>query len=193
MDPLHHCPHNGETTGFGGEGVNLISALSDSAEKAFNGVARANRAMHHLGKGVKREQMVFILHQASDRFGVALLVLAFEGGQLNKRFLFGGGFPDPGELRHDGSALALGNGIHDGALFMDHTPLTWGSRKECSKSGQQALMPICHDHINLGGPPPSQIVSQATPSLFVLFRTGASCQDFFVSLQIDASHRQDDR
>ena len=77
---LHHRPHNGETTGFGGEGINLIGSLSHIAEKAFDGVGRANVAMHDLRKGVKREQMLFILHQASDCLRIALLVLALEGG-----------------------------------------------------------------------------------------------------------------
>jgi hypothetical protein len=56
---------------------------------------------------------------------------------------------------------------------MDHTALTWSSRKECSKSGQQALMPIGHDQIDRGGPTLPQIVQQATPAIFVFFGTGS--------------------
>ena len=85
-----------------------------------------------------------------------------------------------------GARSLLPNGIHDIALLMDHTALTWGGRKEGSQSGQEALMPIRHEQINLGRPTLLQIVQQATPAIFVFFRTGTQCQDFFVALQIDA-------
>src|SRR5579884_3581794 len=75
---LHHRPHNSQTTSFCGEGVNLIGALSDIAKEAFDRIGRTDIPMHHLGKGIKREQMLFVLYQATDRFGIALLVLAFE-------------------------------------------------------------------------------------------------------------------
>src|SRR5713226_3189364 len=40
-DILHDSPDNGETTGFRGEGINLIGALPHIAKEAFNGIGRA--------------------------------------------------------------------------------------------------------------------------------------------------------
>jgi hypothetical protein len=88
-----------------------------------------------------------------------------------------------------GARSLLPNGIEDIALLMDHTPLTGGGRKERSHSGEQALMPIRHEQIDLGGLTLPQIVQQATPSIFVFFRTGTQRQDLFVSLQIDTQGR----
>jgi hypothetical protein len=62
------------TTGFRREGINLVCPLANMAEKAFDGIGRANGAMHHQWKGIKRQQMFFIFTEATDRFGIALLV-----------------------------------------------------------------------------------------------------------------------
>ncbi len=43
---LHNRPHDGQTTHLGGKGINLIGALSDIAEEAFDGIGRLNMAMH---------------------------------------------------------------------------------------------------------------------------------------------------
>jgi hypothetical protein len=60
-DILHHGPDNGQTTHLGREGINLIGALSHIAEKAFDGIGGLNMTMHGRGKGIKRQQMLFIL------------------------------------------------------------------------------------------------------------------------------------
>jgi hypothetical protein len=39
--PLHDCPHNRQTARFRGEGINLISSLSNVTKKAFNRIGRA--------------------------------------------------------------------------------------------------------------------------------------------------------
>jgi hypothetical protein len=33
--PLHDGPHDGQATGFGGEGINLVGSLPDEARKSF--------------------------------------------------------------------------------------------------------------------------------------------------------------
>jgi hypothetical protein len=48
VNALHGCLDNGQATGFGREGINLIGALANMAKEAFNGIRRANRAMHDL-------------------------------------------------------------------------------------------------------------------------------------------------
>src|SRR2546421_10237925 len=42
------------------QGINLIGASSHIAKKAFNGIGTANMAMHRLGEGIKRQEMLFI-------------------------------------------------------------------------------------------------------------------------------------
>src|SRR5205823_13851577 len=73
-DILHHSPDNGETTGFRGEGINLIGPLPDIAKEAFNRVGTANGAMHDLREGIKCQEMLFIFTEAADGFGIALLI-----------------------------------------------------------------------------------------------------------------------
>ena len=86
--PLHHGPHDSQTACFRGESINLVGALPNIAEEAFNSIGRANVAMHDLRESVKRQQMLFIFHQAVHRFGIALLVFPFKGRQLDERLLF---------------------------------------------------------------------------------------------------------
>ena len=45
-DILHDSPDNGQTTHFGSKGINLIGALSNITEEAFNSIGRLNMAMH---------------------------------------------------------------------------------------------------------------------------------------------------
>ena len=79
MNILHRCPNDGQTTGFGREGINLIGALPDIAKEALHRVGAANVAMHQQGKRIKGQQMLFIFTETTDRFGRALLVFRFEG------------------------------------------------------------------------------------------------------------------
>lgn len=74
VDILHDGPNDRQTTGFCGEGVNLIRALSYVTKKTFNRIGRPNIAMHHLRESIKGEKMLFIFTQTADGFGIALLV-----------------------------------------------------------------------------------------------------------------------
>ena len=49
---LHHGPDDGQTTGLGGERVNLSGALPDEASQAFNGIGTPDVAMHDLREGI---------------------------------------------------------------------------------------------------------------------------------------------
>lgn len=158
MYPLHHSPDNGETTGFCGERVDLIGALPDIAKETFNGIGGTDIPMHDWWKIVKREEVFFVFHQAAHGFGIAFLVFALKRCQVNQCLFFGRSFPDPGQFRRDGITFALGNSVHHVALFMHDTPLAWGDGKKGCNGGQQSLMPVCHDQVNLGGSALPQIV-----------------------------------
>ena len=71
---LHDCPDDGQTTGFCGEGINLIGSLANIAKEAFNGVGTPNITVHHWWKRIKRQEMFFIDASAADGFGIALLI-----------------------------------------------------------------------------------------------------------------------
>ena len=62
---LHDGPDDGQATGFGREGIDLIGALPDIAKQAFNGIGAANVAMHDRWEGIKRQQMFFIFAEAA--------------------------------------------------------------------------------------------------------------------------------
>src|SRR6266568_8359088 len=66
VDILDRGPHNRQATVLGREDVNLISALPDVAEEAFDGVGGLDVAVHRLRKRKKREEVFFVLSQASD-------------------------------------------------------------------------------------------------------------------------------
>jgi hypothetical protein len=75
MDVLDGRPDNGQTTGFCREHINLISALSYVTEKALNGIRALNVSMDTLRELVKRQEMLFVLRQATHRFRIALSIL----------------------------------------------------------------------------------------------------------------------
>ncbi len=127
---LHDGPNNREARRLGCEGVNLIGALPHEASQALNRVGGANVAMHNLRKGIKGQQMVFLLAETADRFRIALALFAFEGREVCQRFLFGGRFPDACKFCCDVLLLAVGDSIHDVSLFMNDTALAQRSRKE---------------------------------------------------------------
>ncbi len=93
---MHDGPHDGQTTGFSGKGVNLIRALPDIAKETFNGIGTADIAMHDRWKSVKRHKMLFIFTEAADGFGIAFLLFGFKGSQIEQRLLFLFLFEDPG-------------------------------------------------------------------------------------------------
>lgn len=43
---LHYSPDNGQTTHLSSERINLIGALSNITEKAFDGIGRLNATIH---------------------------------------------------------------------------------------------------------------------------------------------------
>ena len=83
-DILDRGPDNRQATGLRREDIDLIGALPHITEQALNGIGGLNMSMHGLRKGIKGQEMLFILSQASHRFWIALRVLGFEGGQLSQ-------------------------------------------------------------------------------------------------------------
>ncbi len=185
-DILHDSPDNRQTAHLCGEGINLIGALSDIAEKALDGIGCLNVAMHGRGKGVKRQQMLFILHQAPYRFGIALSIFGFERIEVGQRILLLLLLPDACELGLDFLSFSSRDGTHDVALLVDQTALTRRCRKQFSDSGEQAVMTIGDQQIHLGSSSCPHILQQAQPACFVLLGTDAQSQHFLLSFQIDA-------
>ena len=68
-------PYNRQATGFCREYIDLISPLPHITEQAFDGIGRLNVPMHAGRELVKRQQVLFVLSQAADRFGIALAIL----------------------------------------------------------------------------------------------------------------------
>ena len=75
VDILHHGPDDCQTRRLCRKSVNLIGALPHIAKEAFNRIGRANVTMHDRWKRIKRQQMLFIFHQAAHCFSVALAIL----------------------------------------------------------------------------------------------------------------------
>jgi hypothetical protein len=76
---LHDCPHNGQTTGFRREGVNLVSPLLNIAKEAWGGIGTPNVAVHHGWKSVKRQKMLTRVHRGcgwllDNAFGIWLII-----------------------------------------------------------------------------------------------------------------------
>ena len=67
-DILDRGPNNGEATGLRREYINLIGALSHEAPEALNGIGGLNVSVHRPRKPIKRQQVLFVLNQAADRF-----------------------------------------------------------------------------------------------------------------------------
>lgn len=76
-DILDRSPDNGQAAGLRREDIDLISALAHIAEQAFNGIGGLNVAMHRLRKGIKGQQVLFILRQATNGLGIALRVFGW--------------------------------------------------------------------------------------------------------------------
>ena len=79
--------------------------------------------MHDLWESINRQQMLFILTQAADGFGIAFLIFGFKGRQIEQRILFLLLLEDPGSFCADLFAFTMGNGVEYIALFMHHTAL----------------------------------------------------------------------
>jgi hypothetical protein len=74
-DILNGRPNNRQAAGLGGKDVDLISPLAHEAPQTFNGIGALNVLVHHLRKSIKGQEVLFILSQASHRFGIALSIL----------------------------------------------------------------------------------------------------------------------
>ena len=109
VEILHDCPHDGQATGLGGKGINLISPLPHIAEKAFNCIGTANVAMHDRRKRIKHEEMLFIFAQAADSLGIPLLIFRLECAQIEKSLLFLLLFPDTSSFCGDLLPLPVRN------------------------------------------------------------------------------------
>ena len=72
LDSQDRDPDNRQATVLRGEDIDLISALLHIAEEIFNGIGGLNVSMHRLRKRIKRQEVFFVLSQASHRFGIAL-------------------------------------------------------------------------------------------------------------------------
>src|SRR5213592_3531411 len=92
--------------------------------------------------------------------------------------------PNSCEFGADLLALAMRNGIHDIALFMDYTPLAQRRGKQRADCCQKSIMPISHDQIELSHSTVTQILQEAAPAIFVFLCTGPQSQHIFVPFQI---------
>jgi hypothetical protein len=101
MDILHDGPDNGQTTGFRRKGVNLIGALSNIAEKAFDGIGRLDMTVPSRWKGIKRQEMLFILSQAPYGFAIALSIFGLKRIEVGQRIFLLLLFPKSCELGLD--------------------------------------------------------------------------------------------
>jgi hypothetical protein len=117
-DILDRGPHNRQAAVLGGEDVDLIGALPHVAEEAFDGIGGLNMPVHGLRKLVKREGLLFLFSQASQRFGIAFTIFGFEGRQLDECLLFGRLLPNRHEFNLNLTALSPGDRSEDIALLM---------------------------------------------------------------------------
>ncbi len=78
-DVLDGGPDNGQATVLGRENVNVIGALAHLAEETLDGIGGLNVPMHCGWKRIKRQGLLFLLGQASHRFGIAFAIFGFEG------------------------------------------------------------------------------------------------------------------
>jgi hypothetical protein len=77
VDILNGRPDDAQATGLRREDIDLIGALPHETPQALNGVRGLNVAVHSLRKGIKGQEVLLILSQASHRFGIALSILGW--------------------------------------------------------------------------------------------------------------------
>ena len=73
-DILDGGPDDRQATSLRREHINLIGALPHEAPETLNGIGGLNVAMHRLRKGIKGQEVIFILNQAADCLWIALSV-----------------------------------------------------------------------------------------------------------------------
>src|SRR5207249_4699899 len=104
--------------------------------------------------------------QASHRLWIALAVFGFEGSEVDQGLLLARLLPNPDEFGLHLPALSSRDSREHIALLMDQTALTRRGRKQFRDRCQQAIMPIGHNQINVGGSSCAQVLQQASPSIF---------------------------
>jgi len=129
--------------------------------------------MHGGRELVKGQEVLFILNEASHRLWIALSVLGFEGCQLGQGLLLTRLLPDANEFGLHIASLSSRDGVEDIALLMHSTALTRGGRKEFRDRGQQSILPVSDNQINVGGSSSPQILQEASPSIFILLGAGS--------------------
>ncbi len=117
-DILNRGSDNRQATVLRREDVDLISALPHIAKETFNSIGGLYVSMHRLRKRIKRQEVFFILSQASHRFGIALSLLGFEGYQLYQCFLLCWLLPGAHQFGLQVAALSSRDSIEDVALLM---------------------------------------------------------------------------
>ena len=192
-DVLNRRPDNRETTRLRRKHIDLICPLSHVTKEALNGIGRLNVAVHRLRKVVKRQEVLFILRQASYGFWIAHRIFGFESGQLDQCLRLCGLLPDANQFGLHISARSLGDSGKHIALFMHQTALTRRRRKQLRDGREQPVMPIGHDQIDLSGPSSAQIEQDAEPSLFAFLGARPQGQYLLVACQIHGQGRQNDR
>src|SRR6266852_3278731 len=86
-DILDRGPDNRQATALRREDIDLIGTLPHIAKETFDGVGRLNMSVHGGRELVKRQEVLFILSQASHRLWIALAVFGFEGSELDHGLL----------------------------------------------------------------------------------------------------------
>ncbi len=150
-DILDRGPDNREATTLRGEHIDLLGALPHITEQAFNGIGGLNVSVHGLRELVKRQEVLFILSQASHRFWIALAILGFDGGQLDQGLRLCRLLLDAHEFSLNFSTLSSGDSIEDVALLVHQTALTRGGGKQFPNGCQQSIMAVGDDQIDVGG------------------------------------------
>ena len=145
---LHDGPDDRQTARLGGESVDLIGALPHITKQALNGIRAADVAMHDGREGIKGQQMLLVFAQAAHRFGIALAIFGLEGRQIEQRIFFLLLLPDACQFSSDFLLLALGNGVHDIALFVHQAALPRRRWKEGGNRRKQSIMSIRDEQIN---------------------------------------------
>src|ERR1700730_15926503 len=120
---LDRGPDNREATRLRRKYVNLIGTLPHIAEQTLNSIGGLNVSVHRRRKRIKRQQVLFVLSQASYRFWIAQSVLGFEGSQLGQGLRLCRLLPDAHEFSLHICTLSARDRIEHVALFMHETAL----------------------------------------------------------------------
>ena len=160
---LNRRPDDRETTRLRRKHIDLICPLSHVTKEALNRIGRLNVAVHRLRKVVKRQEVLFILRQASHGFWIAHSICGFESGQLDQCLRLCGLLPDANQFGLHITVLSFGDSGKHIALFMHQTALTRGGRKQLCDSCEQSVMAVGDDQIDVGGSSSAQIVRASKP------------------------------